>query len=33
MDRVLPVVTGLAELHPERTIFTGFIPPTRPEEM
>jgi nicotinamidase-related amidase len=33
MDRVLPVAAALAERHPERTIFTRFIPPTRPEQM
>ena len=27
MDRVLPVVTELAGRHPERTVFTRFIPP------
>jgi nicotinamidase-related amidase len=31
--RVLPVVTRIAERHPERTIFTRFIPPERPEDM
>lgn len=30
MDRVLPVVQGLAEARPERTIFTRFIPGERP---
>jgi hypothetical protein len=29
MDRVLPVVTELASQHPERTVFTRFIPPER----
>jgi nicotinamidase-related amidase len=29
MDRVLP----LADRHPQRTIFTRFIPPERPEQM
>jgi nicotinamidase-related amidase len=33
MQRVLPVVTALAERHPERTVFTRFIPPERPEQM
>src|SRR5258708_8073876 len=33
MDRVLPVAAALAERHPERTIFTRFIPPTRPEQI
>jgi nicotinamidase-related amidase len=33
MDRVLPVVAGIAEAHPEQTIFTRFIPPERPEAM
>ena len=33
MDRVLPVVAALANGHPERTIFTRFIPPERPEQM
>ncbi|HEX6443232.1 MAG TPA: isochorismatase family cysteine hydrolase [Stellaceae bacterium] len=32
MKRVLPVVTRIAERHPERTIFTRFIPVARPEE-
>jgi nicotinamidase-related amidase len=32
MKRVLPVVTRIAERHPERTIFTRFIPVPRPEE-
>ena len=26
MDRVLPVVAALANRHPERTVFTRFIP-------
>jgi nicotinamidase-related amidase len=29
MDRVLPVIAALAGRHPERTIFTRFIPPAR----
>jgi nicotinamidase-related amidase len=33
MDRVLPVVAELAERHPERTVFTRFITPRRPEDM
>ena len=33
MDRVLPVVAALASRHPERTVFTRFIPPERPEQM
>lgn len=33
MARVLPVVTGIAERHPERTVFTRFIPPERPEQV
>jgi nicotinamidase-related amidase len=33
MDRVLPIAAPLASRHPERTIFTRFIPPQRPEEM
>jgi nicotinamidase-related amidase len=33
MDRVLPVVATIAEAHPERTIFTRFIPPERPDTM
>lgn len=33
MDRVLPVTAALANRHPERTVFTRFIPPERPEEM
>jgi len=33
MHRVLPVVTELANRHPERTVFTSFIPPKRPEDM
>jgi len=33
MDRVLPVVTKLAERHPDRTVFTRFITPFRPDEM
>jgi len=33
MRRVLPVVTAIAERHPERTIFTRFIPARHLEEM
>lgn len=32
MGRVLPVVTELARRFPERTVFTRFITPERPEE-
>ena len=33
MERVLPVVATLANRHPERTLFTRFIPPERPDQM
>jgi nicotinamidase-related amidase len=33
MNRVLPVVTELANRHTERTVFTRFIPPERPDQM
>jgi nicotinamidase-related amidase len=33
MDRVLPVAASLASRHPERTVFTRFIPPERPDQM
>ena len=33
MDRVLPVAAALASRHPERTVFTRFIPPDRPDQM
>jgi nicotinamidase-related amidase len=33
MDRVLPVAAALASRHPERTVFTSFVPPERPDEM
>ena len=29
MDKVLPVAAALANRHPERTVFTRFIPPVR----
>jgi nicotinamidase-related amidase len=32
MERVLPVVRRIAEAHPAETIFTRFIPATRPGE-
>jgi nicotinamidase-related amidase len=32
LERVLPAVTRLAEAHPERTVFTRFVPPERPED-
>jgi nicotinamidase-related amidase len=32
MDRVLPVVSALAGRFPERTVFTRFIPPEKPED-
>jgi nicotinamidase-related amidase len=31
--RVLPQVAALARRHPERTVFSRFIPPDEPEEM
>jgi nicotinamidase-related amidase len=31
--KVLPVVATLAGHHPERTVFTRFIPPVRPDQM
>ena len=31
--KVLPVVATLAGRHPERTLFTRFIPPERPDEL
>ena len=31
MDRGLPVAAALANRHPERTVFTRFIPPERPD--
>jgi nicotinamidase-related amidase len=33
MEHVLPVVTELAARHPDRTVFTRFIPPERPTDM
>jgi len=33
MVRVLPVVTRIAEHYPERTVFTRFVPPERPDRM
>ncbi|MBV9860391.1 MAG: cysteine hydrolase [Alphaproteobacteria bacterium] len=33
LRRVLPIVTALAERHPERTIFTRFIPAKHPREL
>jgi nicotinamidase-related amidase len=33
MDRVLPVVTEIAARFPQRTVFTRFITPERPEQM
>jgi nicotinamidase-related amidase len=33
MTRVLPRVVSIAERHPQRTIFTRFIPATSPDEM
>jgi nicotinamidase-related amidase len=33
MDKVLPVTPALASRHPERTVFTRFIPPARSEQM
>jgi nicotinamidase-related amidase len=33
MNRVLPVAAALAGRHPERTVFTRFIPPERPDQM
>jgi len=33
MERVLPVVTELAERYPERTVFTRFITPNRADDM
>jgi nicotinamidase-related amidase len=33
MDRVLPVVAELAGRYPERTVFTRFITPNRPDDL
>jgi nicotinamidase-related amidase len=33
MERVLPTVARIAEYAPERTVFTRFIPPRRPDDM
>ena len=33
MKRVLPVVARIAEAHPERTVFTRFIPARHPDEL
>ena len=33
MSRVLPFVAELAGRFPQRTVFSRFIPPERPEEM
>jgi nicotinamidase-related amidase len=33
MDRVVPVVTELVRRHPDRTVFTRFITPERPDDM
>ena len=33
MDRVLPIVTALADRYPDRTVFTRFIPPEKPQQM
>jgi nicotinamidase-related amidase len=33
MEKVLPVVGALVSHHPERTVFTRFIPPERPDRM
>ncbi len=33
MEKVLPVAAALVNRHPQRTIFTQFIPPARPEQM
>ena len=32
MSRVLPVVTRLSTVHPERTVFTRFVPPETPQQ-
>jgi len=33
MARVIPQIAELAHRHPDRTVFTRFIPPERPEDM
>jgi nicotinamidase-related amidase len=33
MDRVLPVVAELAGRYPERTVFTRFVTPNRPDDL
>ena len=33
MERVLPVIAAVAARFPERTVFTRFIPPRRPEDL
>src|SRR5512145_3274656 len=33
MERVLPVVAAIAERFPQRTVFTRFITPLRPQDM
>jgi nicotinamidase-related amidase len=33
MERVLPRVAALADTHADRTVFTRFIPPRRPEDL
>ena len=33
MGRVLPVVEEIVRRHTERTVFTRFLPPSRPEDM
>ena len=33
MERVLPVIVEMVARWPERTVFTRFIPPNRPEDM
>lgn len=33
LTRVLPVIADIAGRHPERTVFTRFIPPQRPEQL
>jgi nicotinamidase-related amidase len=33
MERVLPTVERMARAHPDRTVFTRFVPPARPENV